>query len=94
MCDDGDEEDVERQNRGGGGCRESNFRRLQWTSISRQKELVRQVDDLSQSMLWNWDVSSAGDSTEVSFALGINSSVAYEIICDKNYIQRSYRLCL
>ena len=68
---------------------ESIFRHLQWPSVSRQKEIVRQVDDLSQSMLWNWDVSSAGDSTDVSFALGVDSSAAYEIICDKNYIRRS-----
>ena len=65
------------------------FRHFQWPSVSRQKEIVRQVDDLSQSMHWNWDVSSAGDSTEMSFALSVDSSAAYEIICDKNYIRRS-----
>jgi len=82
----GRDKEVERR---GGDCWEFIFRRLQWPSISRQKELVRQVDNLSQSMLWNWDVSSAGDSTDMSFALGVDSSAAYEIICDKSYIRRS-----
>ena len=55
--------------------------------VAAQRALL--VSIASGSVLWNRDVSSAGDPTKMSFALGSNSSTAYEIICDKGYIHWS-----
>ena len=36
------------------------------------------------SIFWNWDAPSAGDSTDMCLAPGVDSNAAYEI-CDKDY---------
>jgi len=66
-------------------CWTSNVCCLQYPSISRRKLFVRRIDYQSQSVLRNRDTSSAGDPTDMSFVLSIDSSAAYEIIRNKDY---------